>query len=401
LRRVDAFEAQAVRLTSGWLKRRSLLTLLIAADLLAFWVWSARPTGVYSGWLGLVAYPEASPMNRLLAWTREENAPRTPSGCYSLFETQELLFVGVLLIALVLLVVLLAGTRHGSRLGFLLASSVRLPRRVSIRFRVTTALVATAILALYLGWEINAWRTWRLRTAFQARAARAASDEQISQNIMQSRQGALARLESDPLPLTDFSQPEYGYYRSRAALAASRAVAIDTWKREIRYQSVMAEAHAAQKRKYEWAAAHPLAPVAADTPFPTREPDANDGLARGDYARALYAYEKQIQGYPDYVEAHEQRAWIYATCPDARYRDGPRAVASATRACELTNWKDTGALTFLAVAFAESGDFAEAVKWQEKVVALTSDPRNANVARERLTLFKSGKPFRQKSRSTL
>jgi hypothetical protein len=117
-------------------------------------------------------------------------------------------------------------------------------------------------------------------------------------------------------------------------------------------------------------------------------------VAQRDYARALAACDELAQTYPDLVEAHEQRGWIRASCPDARYRDGKLAVASATRACELTNWKDTGALFVLAAAFAEAGDFAEAVKWQQKVMVLSTDEYHAAFFRDHLALFKAGKPYR-------
>ena len=41
------------------------------------------------------------------------------------------------------------------------------------------------------------------------------------------------------------------------------------------------------------------------------------------------------------ARAHGSRAWLWSTCPDAKYRDGKKAVASATRACELTDWNDS------------------------------------------------------------
>ncbi len=81
-------------------------------------------------------------------------------------------------------------------------------------------------------------------------------------------------------------------------------------------------------------------------------------------------------------------AWIRATCPDSQHRDGRLAVASATRACELTNWKDTDALILLAAAFAEAGDFAEAVKWQQNVVSLTANQSTADALRDRLALYR-------------
>ena len=42
---------------------------------------------------------------------------------------------------------------------------------------------------------------------------------------------------------------------------------------------------------------------------------------------------------------HNGRAWIRATCPQAQYRDGKQAVEAATRACELTDWKNPNSST--------------------------------------------------------
>jgi hypothetical protein len=51
---------------------------------------------------------------------------------------------------------------------------------------------------------------------------------------------------------------------------------------------------------------------------------------------------------------------------------------------------------FMAAAHAEAGDFEEAVKWQQKVVALTANQPHAADHRDRLALYKSGKPYREK-----
>ena len=101
-----------------------------------------------------------------------------------------------------------------------------------------------------------------------------------------------------------------------------------------------------------------------------------------------------IEQYPDLVEAHERRAWILSTCPDANLRDGKLAVASATRAAELTDWKNVDVLSTLAAAYAEAGDFASAVHWEDEVQKrYDAMGERARYDHERLALYKVGKPY--------
>ncbi len=384
----------SVRFTS-W---KLLIPLLIAADLVVLWVWSARPARVYSRWLGLVGRPEEAPIRRLVASAIEEDAPWTPSGFFSLFQADELFFAGLLLFALLVLILIpLAARRSDNRFRLLLSSPVRAARAVSLRFRVRTALAAIAILCLYLGWEIHGWRTWRVRNLYLRRAATESRYENEHRSLLQRTQAQLARLiETDPAQLTDLSSPEQGFYRSKASHVAELLVRRDRLTRETRALSAQITAYAERRNKYERAAAKPWGTVAPDQPLPEPELGAKDWLHSGEFGRALAAYDELARTYPDLVEAYSEPAWLRATCPDARYRDGKLAIASATRACELTHWQDTGELSILAAAFAEAGDFAQAVKWQQKVVALTTEPRSAQVCRARLALYMADKPYRQK-----
>ena len=76
-------------------------------------------------------------------------------------------------------------------------------------------------------------------------------------------------------------------------------------------------------------------------------------------------------------------------------RDGKLAVATATRAAELTNWKDEQVLSTLAAAYAESGDFAAAVRWQQRALELHAATGVSTKAdQDRLALYKAGKPYR-------
>ena len=114
-------------------------------------------------------------------------------------------------------------------------------------------------------------------------------------------------------------------------------------------------------------------------------------------------YDKAIADYTQLIrlrgnaEDYNSRAWILATCPEARYRDGRKAVADATKVCELTKWKSPYYFDTLAAAYAENGDFTEAVKWQKKAL-LDPSVFSSNVleeCRKRLTLYQDRKPYRE------
>src|SRR5439155_25947729 len=63
-------------------------------------------------------------------------------------------------------------------------------------------------------------------------------------------------------------------------------------------------------------------------------------------------------------------AWVLATHPDARWRNGSEAVRLAEQACELTGYRQPAALGTLAVAYAEAGRFPEAVTTVQRAQAL-------------------------------
>lgn len=117
-------------------------------------------------------------------------------------------------------------------------------------------------------------------------------------------------------------------------------------------------------------------------------------VGKQDYARALTDFDEAIRLEPKYATACQNAALLRATCPDARFRDGARAVRDATMACQLNSWQDAGQIEILAAAHAEAGDFDEAVKWQEKALGLVPESRTADL-QSRLALYLSGKPFRR------
>ena len=122
---------------------------------------------------------------------------------------------------------------------------------------------------------------------------------------------------------------------------------------------------------------------------------ANALEAQGRYAEALADYDAAIRLDPRFDHPYNSRAWMRATCPDPRYRDGKQAVADALRACQLSDWKEVNYLGTLAAASAEVGDFAAAVRWQTEALRLH---RGADADRRgfaaRLELYKAHKSYR-------
>jgi tetratricopeptide (TPR) repeat protein len=118
-------------------------------------------------------------------------------------------------------------------------------------------------------------------------------------------------------------------------------------------------------------------------------------LERDEPHKALADLDEAIRLEPDNPEPHNDRAWIRATCPDAKFRDGKKAVASATRAGELTGWKEPRVLDTLAAACAEAGDFDAAVRWQTKAMAMSFDGGDKSRFEARLKLYRAKTPYRE------
>lgn len=114
----------------------------------------------------------------------------------------------------------------------------------------------------------------------------------------------------------------------------------------------------------------------------------------GRYDEALRDYSTAVRLNPRDAAAHNNRAWILATCPDDQQRDGQSAVASAMQACKLTNYKHAIYIDTLAAAYAAAGDFKSAYSWQAKAIKqMPQDEDFQREARERLELYASGASF--------
>jgi tetratricopeptide (TPR) repeat protein len=222
--------------------------------------------------------------------------------------------------------------------------------------------------------------------------------------------------------IADYSEaikldPHYLSYRTSRALAWSRRgmhhEAIADFDEIIRLTPNSASAYI--DRGVEWskdALAGQVAPDRAIADF-TRaiELDPKSGDAYHFRARAFdrkHEYAKAMRDWSEYARLEEsdpsaqsRYARRLATSKDASVRDGKRAVQVATRACELSKWKDVDCVDTLAAAYAETGDFPTAIKWETLAIEFikhdlfhVADTKEFRM-RDRLKLYQKQQPYRE------
>ena len=88
-------------------------------------------------------------------------------------------------------------------------------------------------------------------------------------------------------------------------------------------------------------------------------------------------------------------AWLRATCPEAEIRNGKEAVELALKACELTEWKNWNIIDTLAAAYAERGDFDQAIKYQKQVIEISKSSNGHDKIKQHLALYEQHTPYRE------
>jgi Flp pilus assembly protein TadD len=116
----------------------------------------------------------------------------------------------------------------------------------------------------------------------------------------------------------------------------------------------------------------------------------------GKDAEAVAELRAVLATQPDSLPAVQNLSWILATSWDDKVRNGTEAVRLAERACELTNQQEARMLSALAAAYAESGQFTNAVTTAQQAIEraqATGDLSFAQVNAQLLRLYRAGKPY--------
>lgn len=124
------------------------------------------------------------------------------------------------------------------------------------------------------------------------------------------------------------------------------------------------------------------------------------------YKDAIMHFERAVQIKPDFWFARSQWAWILATCPSNEVRNGRQAIQIATPLIEIAQNQSPKALDIVAAAYAEAGDFSNAVKFAQRAVELSRMNKEEKFPIKtpayttetlllRLNLFRQGQPYRE------
>jgi tetratricopeptide (TPR) repeat protein len=117
-------------------------------------------------------------------------------------------------------------------------------------------------------------------------------------------------------------------------------------------------------------------------------------LALNEKDKALALLKAAAAAPPKYGPTVNQLAWLLATSPIDAFRDGKKAVELATQACTMSNWKRPGVIDTLAAAYAEAGDFDNAVKTENQCLQLPEVFQGQQEGmQERLELYQAHKPY--------
>ena len=117
---------------------------------------------------------------------------------------------------------------------------------------------------------------------------------------------------------------------------------------------------------------------------------------------AIREFRAVLKEQSDSVEALNNLAWILATCADAKLRNGEEAISHADKAWKLTGGKKATMLGTLGAAYAEAGQFTNAIMASQQAIELAQASGNSGFARlnqQLQQLYRSGHAYHEKPRS--
>jgi tetratricopeptide (TPR) repeat protein len=102
---------------------------------------------------------------------------------------------------------------------------------------------------------------------------------------------------------------------------------------------------------------------------------------KGRFADSLEQLHESLRSSPDQPSALNLAASLMATCPVSTVRNGKQALELAERADQLSQHRNAIIVDTLSSAFAELGQFEEAIKAEHQAIALATEQKNTELVK--------------------
>jgi tetratricopeptide (TPR) repeat protein len=120
-------------------------------------------------------------------------------------------------------------------------------------------------------------------------------------------------------------------------------------------------------------------------------------IQEGRIGEGVEEWQKVLAIQPDNGNAMSNLAWVYATSPDDSLRDGTKAVQLASDALRISGHRIPILFRTLAAAYAETGEFFQAIRTAQQGVDLANSQGNSSLATElqaNIALYQEQRPLR-------
>ncbi len=113
----------------------------------------------------------------------------------------------------------------------------------------------------------------------------------------------------------------------------------------------------------------------------------------GYFEQAVEDFKKALEYDARSAVIYKSVAWLLSTCPQSEFRSRSKGLEAADRVRQLMGEEDPMVLDLLAAAHANAGKFREAIAFEQRAILLAGVEENF-AFKQRLELYRSGKPFR-------
>ena len=209
---------------------------------------------------------------------------------------------------------------------------------------------------------------------------------------------------NEAIRLSPENAEAYNYRGMAYGITGSHARAIKDFNQAIKISPDYAEAYANRGAAYvnKGNFGKAISDMKKSAALQPQDPRSNLNLARtlahqNRHAEAITYYRRVLKLTPKNARLNNDLALILATHPDPKLRNGQEAIKLAKLACRLTHNQIPTPLSTLAAAYAETGNFPQAIKTAQKALEIAQASEDKRIIEDlewQIELYRKNTPLR-------